>query len=84
MQIVKPTHEELMDYGDEFKSVSREADDSWRHGSYITQVFNRKSDDTYWMVCYRLSTDGETNDLADETCAITQVNPKTIETIIYE
>ncbi|WP_149648883.1 hypothetical protein [Azospirillum argentinense] len=56
-------------------SVSREADTSWRHGAYITQVFHRAADDTYWRALYCLSTDGETNGLREGDAEITQVRP---------
>ena len=69
----KPTCEQLID--DELDSVSRESDDSWRHGSYITQVFYRKADGTYWQAEYRLSSDGETNELREGYAEITQVKP---------
>jgi len=68
----KPTHEELCDV---LESVHREADDSWRHGSIVHQVFKRPEDNTYWAATYRLSSDGETNELRDEDCDIVQVKP---------
>ncbi len=71
---MKPTHEDLSDEIG-VKSVHREADDSWRHGSYVTEVFHRESDNTYWMASYRLSTDGETNELRDGEADIKQVEP---------
>ena len=77
-----PTCEELFDE-DGFKSVHREADDSWRHGSYISEVFLRESDNTYWRASYALSTDGETNELREGTASITQVAPKEVSTITY-
>lgn len=60
-----PTCEDLYNE-DGYKSVYREADDSWRHGSYVTEVFERESDNTFWLVKYRLSTDGETHELRDD------------------
>ena len=74
----KPTCEELSD----MKSVHRVADDSWRHGSYIKEVFYREEDNTYWRACYRLSTDGETNELYDGTASIIQVEP--IERVVVD
>jgi hypothetical protein len=62
-------------------SVYREADDSWRHGSYISQVFHRKADDTYWHASYRLSTNQETNELAEGAANVFQVEPYS-ETVI--
>lgn len=63
--------------------VWREADDSWRHGSYITEVYKREEDDTYWMAQYRLSTDGETDELREGFAVIQQCWPKTITTVAY-
>jgi hypothetical protein len=57
------------------KSVSQEADNSWRHGCYISPVFHRESDNTYWMAKYRLSHDGETNGLGDGDYSLNQVEP---------
>lgn len=74
--LIKPTCEQLLDE-DGLKSVQRDADDSWRHGAYISQVFHRTDDDTYWGVNYELSTDGETNGLREGTADILQVRPVT-------
>lgn len=74
--ITPPTCEQLFDNDDdEIKSVHRKPDDSWRHGCYITHIFHRKSDGTYWKAYYRLSTDGETNELEEGYAKITQVTP---------
>lgn len=74
MSVQKPTCEDLFEQ-DGFKDVHREADTSWRHGAYISEVFLRESDNTYWMANYRLSTDGETNELREGTAEIVQVEP---------
>lgn len=71
MAMNKPTCEDL----ENMASVSREADDSWRRGAYITEVFHRKEDDTYWMASYRLSAGGETNELREGLADIAQVIP---------
>lgn len=75
--IIAPTCEEITDddMHEKFKSVHRESDDSWRHGCYITQVFQRLEDGTYWRVNYRLSHDGETNELTEGYAKISQVVP---------
>jgi hypothetical protein len=67
-----PTHNEM---NSELESVHRETDDSWRHGSYVYEVFKRESDNTFWSASYRLSTDGETNELREGVCPIVQVTP---------
>jgi len=76
----KPTCEDLKN----MESVSREADDSWRHGAYITEVFHREKDNTYWMAVYCLSTDGETNELREGMADIAQVIPYERTVIDYK
>ena len=75
----KPTCEELM----EMESVHRKSDDSWRHGAYIDEVFSRKADDTFWNASYRLSSDGETNELREGCAGISQVKPVEKVVITY-
>lgn len=84
-EIVPPTHEQLTYDEDTLKSVSRELDDSWRHGNRVDEVWKRERDGTYWFAHYRLSTDGETNELRDGECDITRVYPvtKTIQVTEY-
>jgi hypothetical protein len=53
--VVPPTCDELYD-GHGFARVRHTADDSWRHGAYITDVFQRESDGTFWSADYRLIT----------------------------
>lgn len=68
----KPTCEQLYE-DDGVESVYRHTDDTWRHGSYVTEVFKRESDGTFWQAKYRLSTDGETNELREGLAEIAQV-----------
>ena len=75
-----PTCEELFD--DELEEVHRDADDSWRHGCYVWQVFARE-DGTFWGASYDLSSDGESNGLREGTADICQVWPKRIVKIEY-
>jgi len=77
----KPTHQQLIN--EELKSEYREVNHLWRHGCYIWEVFYRKDDDTYWAVNYRLSTDGETNELREELCDIIRVKPEECRKVIY-
>lgn len=70
-EVVQPTKDDFAE--DRLKSVHREADDSWRHGCYIYEVFHREEDDTYWAVNYNKSGDGETNGLRDGDHTIDQV-----------
>lgn len=73
-EVKGPTCDEL--FNDEgVKSVLCEADASWRHGSYITEVFQREADGTFWEAFYRKSGDGETNELREGTASIRRVYP---------
>jgi len=58
-----------------FWRLKHHADNSWRHGCYVADVFVRESDSTYWQADYRLSSDGETNELREGTADIMQVKP---------
>lgn len=70
----KPTCEQA--FNEELgESVYRDDDPSWRHGNYVTEVFFRKSDNTYWQFDYRQSGDGEYNGLRENEAHITQVEP---------
>ncbi len=82
---IAPTCEQLSESWrtDDFASADRVADDSWRHGSRVTEVFHRVADDTYWKAYYRLSTCGETDELRDGDASICQVWPKEIVTTTY-
>lgn len=82
-EIVKPTCDELLEEVG-FESVKRDVDDSWRHGVRVSQVFRRESDGTYWRAKYRLSTDGECDELREGIAKITQVKPVAVSTINYE
>ena len=70
----KPTCDQLFEE-DGFESVHRESDDSWRHGSYVFEVFRRASDGTFWGASYRLSSDGETNELREGLADVFAVEP---------
>ena len=78
----KPTCDDLLN-GDGFTLMQRQDDASWRHGSYVTEVFLRDSDNTCWKVCYRLSTDGETNELREGHADIRQCWPKDVVTTVF-
>ena len=69
-----PTCEQMFEE-DGLISVSRESDDSWRHGCDIYEVFHRTADNTYWSADYQVSTDGETNGLRENEAEITEVVP---------
>lgn len=78
----QPTCEELFD--DELGDpVFREDDASWRHGSYRTEVYSRPSDGTYWCAKYRVSSDGETNELREGLAQIVQVWPTQVTITKY-
>lgn len=77
-----PTCEQIWEE-EGFESVLREADDSWRHGAYIYEVFKRQEDATFWAASYSLSTDGETHGLREGDADIHQVWPKEVTTTTY-
>lgn len=53
-------------------------------GVYSKEVYHREADDTYWQVSYRMSTDGETNELRDGLAPIVSVYPHEIKTTVYK
>jgi len=85
--INKPSCADLVDedgdLNDGFELVDTINDPSWRHGLRVTDTFKRLSDSTYWSAHYRLSTDGETNELREGVAIITQVEPYIIEVTKY-
>lgn len=80
--IKAPTCGELNDE-DGVEQVYRHSDASWRHGTRETVVFRRESDGTFWRARFRLSTDGETNELRDGDAKISRVYPHTVTAIEY-
>ena len=64
--------------------IKQESDPSWRHGTYETWVFRRDEDNTYWRASFRLSGDGETNELREGLAVISQVYPHTVQTTVYK
>ena len=69
----KLTTDDIMNDELGLESVERELDDSWRHGCYVCEVFKRKSDDTFWVVNYQESGDGEYNGIREGEADIDQV-----------
>lgn len=81
---MKPSCQEIWDEVDgAYKEVHREADDSWRHGCYVQEVYHRASDDTFWSVSFELSHDAETNGFREGTADISQVKPVEKTTVSY-
>ena len=90
----KPTVEELHDFymedyiGDAlFEEVDEKADPSWRHGCYMSTVFKRLSDDTFWNVNWQKSGDGECNTFREkeiDSSNICQVFPHKVIKISYK
>lgn len=74
MTIQAPTQEDFLDEIG-LKSISREAIDKWRWGTVEREIFVRESDNTIWSVTYRISADGETNELREGEAHIVQVEP---------
>lgn len=87
--IVKPTGEELrsawMEDNPDYQAVHQKADPSWRHGCYMTTIFKRQSDDTYWAANYQVTGDGDYNTLRDDPddVHIHQVWPMTRTIVDY-
>ena len=83
--IEAPTPQQLHDEVG-FESVSQETDTQCG-GDYVTEVFLREHDDTYWRVFYFVSEDGYINSLLSaEYCnppEIAQVKPTQVTTIRY-
>ena len=78
----KPTCKQIFNE-DGFKSVKLTENSGWRHGVKREEIFYRESDDTYWSVVYRVSTDGETHELREGIATIFQVKPVKVEKIDY-
>jgi hypothetical protein len=83
--IEAPTRQEIRDeIGFAFV---RDAVEAACGGEYVTKVFRREYDNTYWQVCYFISDDGYVNGLHDsEYCnpaEITHVYPVEVVAIKY-
>lgn len=87
--ITLPTGREIRDAWreetEDFVEVHEDADPSYRHGCYMTTVFRRVSDDTYWAAHYTVTGDGEYNKLRDDpdSVSIIQVQPVQVTTTMY-
>ena len=80
---VKPTCEELWEgYG--FEEIETNVMGTWRHGVMREDIFLRESDQTYWLADYRVSTDGETNELREGGADIYKVIPATKTVKFFE
>jgi hypothetical protein len=83
--IEAPTPQQLHDEIG-FESVSQETHTE-SGGDYVTEVFCRAQDDTYWRANYFVSGNGYIHSLrSDEYCnppEITQVKPVPVTTIKY-
>lgn len=60
---------------DRLVTVDRESDDSWRHGSYITEVFKDEETGKFWQADYRKSGDGEYHGIRDNDFEFCEVEP---------
>lgn len=68
-------------YDDQIDLVESEADTSWRHGCYMSEVYKELDSETYWRVDYQLSGDGEWHSISELAFDIVQVEPYT-ETVV--
>lgn len=73
-----PAKEEMLWEENGIASVDKKLDDSWRHGNYVTEVFYRESDKTYWEASYRVSGDGETHELREGLHTVRRVYPREV------
>ena len=70
-EIIKPTVKQLSDAycegddDDDFTEVDQTSDPTWRHGCYMTTVYHRLSDDTYWQVRWRRGDNDDYNSLRE-------------------
>jgi hypothetical protein len=93
MMTNKPTVKELSDFYTKdylgeplFEEIEETADPSWRHGCYMSTVYKRLEDNTFWNVKWKRSSDDEINTLRDEEIPesnISQVYPQKVTKTIY-
>lgn len=76
----KPTFQELFEDG--FLSVHIDSEND-RYGVYNSEVFHRKSDDTYWVLKHTAHANGVGFILCEEKSEIFRVYPKEKTIIIY-
>lgn len=72
------------EFAEGFELMYSDADPSWRHGCYMSQVFKREADNTFWKVHYRRSADGETNELSEGMATVLQVFQHTETVTVYK
>jgi len=63
-----PTYNEICEdryEGYDFKIVDDTVRNDWRHGCTVVQVMKRLTDNTFWQLVYRVSTDGEWDGLRE-------------------
>ena len=80
--MIAPTCKEL--FNEELKLVTESVVSQWRHGTVQQAVYYRESDNTYWQAEYRVTPDGETNELREGYANIKQVKPVEKVVTVYE
>jgi hypothetical protein len=70
-----PTCQDIYDEVDGYEEISTECIGKWRWGTVERVILKRTDDSTFWSATYRVSTDGETNELREGEANITQVEP---------
>lgn len=78
--IIAPTCQDIFE--DKLEAVHWDSAE-WRHGVLRMEVYYRAEDDTYWRARYRVSTDGETNELREGLASIVRVWPSRVTAIEY-
>lgn len=81
-EIKPPTCEDI--FNEELGDPVNTENGSWRHGMLRTEVYHRDDDNTYWQAVYRVSSDGETNELREGYAQITRVYPHSVITTVYK
>lgn len=79
--MIAPTNIQLFD--EDGVQPVHSSNTHWRHGTYESVVFFREADATHWCAKFRLSLDGETNELRDGGATITQVKPVEKTVTVY-
>jgi hypothetical protein len=66
-------------------SVHKELDDSYRHGNYVSEVFQDTETGKFWAVNYSVSGGGEQHGIRDgdaEAIEVTKTERQIVQTVI--
>ncbi len=82
--IAPPTASQITEEDEGLEVLKQEPIDTWRWGTVQEIIVKRLSDQTFWAATYRVSSDGETNELREGNARIVQVWPKERIAIVWE